>query len=71
MTDKPRCPLRMAGFDQPDTCDQNCAWLMEDTDEIGVHACAIAVIAMSTGKQRYENDSNSWVIENEVNDGKD
>lgn len=44
MTDKPRCPLRMAGFDQPDSCDANCAWLMTKIDaERSV--CAVAVIA--------------------------
>ena len=43
MTDKPRCPLRMAGFDQPDTCDKNCAWLLKNVNGCGY--CAIAVWA--------------------------
>lgn len=24
-----RCPFRMKGFDQPDTCDPECAWLVD------------------------------------------
>lgn len=66
MTDKPRCPLRMAGFDQPDTCDANCMWLMQDTSDALQSACAIAVIAQNTGKQMCEADLNGWVIANEV-----
>ena len=55
MTDKPRCPLRMAGFDQPDTCDERCAKLMEvweildydKRDYIG-GVCADAAIALDS-----------------------
>lgn len=25
---KPRCPFRMKAFDQPDECDESCAWLV-------------------------------------------
>ena len=66
MTDKlPRCPFRMAGFDQPDTCDINCAWLMDDIED-GYKACAISVIALNTGVQLYEGDKNTFVIKNEI-----
>ena len=54
MTDKPRCPLRMAGFDQPDTCDERCAklvhvWKIIDCEEeeyIGL-VCADATVALN------------------------
>lgn len=64
-SEKPRCPFRMRAFDQPDTCDSRCAWLMTDVDDGNTKACAVAVIAMNVGKQMNEYDVNSYVIENE------
>ena len=58
---KPRCPFRVKAFDNPDTCDSRCAWLMTDVND-DAKACAVAVIAMNTGS----NEMNSYVIENEV-----
>ena len=43
-----RCPLRMHGFDQPDECDMDCAWLVRVVD-LRIEppkkylACAVAV----------------------------
>jgi len=62
---KPRCPFRVKAFDQPDTCDSRCAWLMTDVND-DAKACAVAVIAMNVGKQMNVHDVNSYVIENEV-----
>jgi hypothetical protein len=50
---------------QPDTCDSRCAWLMTDSDEPYMHACAIAVIASRTGEQS-DGSANTYVIKNEV-----
>ena len=36
-----RCPLRMKGFDQPDTCDPECAWAIGGGDKV---VCAVAAI---------------------------
>ncbi len=66
MKDIPRCPFRVKALDHPDTCDPLCAWLMTDSDEPYMHACAVADIASSTGKQMNANDRNTWVITNEV-----
>ena len=63
--DKPRCPFRVAAIDLPDTCDPSCAWLMTDSDEPEMHACAIAVIASRTGEQS-DDSANTYVIKNEV-----
>ena len=41
-----RCPFRMKGFDQPDTCDPNCAW--RTVNKTGVAMCAVTVIAISS-----------------------
>jgi len=44
----PRCPLRVKAFDQPDTCDERCAWLICDMDMGAPYRtghCAISVIA--------------------------
>ena len=38
-----RCPFRVAAFDQPNTCDKECALLIKDTD--GYMNCALVVIA--------------------------
>lgn len=43
-----KCPLRMKAFDQPDTCDKDCAWLVrlvEPESQKMYIACAIAVEA--------------------------
>lgn len=60
-----RCPFRVAALDHPDECDKECAWLMTDSDEPEMHACAIAVIASRTGEQP-DGSTNTYVIENEV-----
>ena len=63
-----RCPFRMKGFDQPDTCDEKCAWLMRviDYDQRNSRACAMSVIAM-------RDEMNEWVPANitdvDANDG--
>ena len=62
---EPRGPFRVKAFDQPDTCDSRCAWLMTDSDEPDMHACAIAVIASRTGEQP-DDSANTYVSENEV-----
>ena len=64
-SEKPRCPFKVKAFDQPDTCDSRCAWLMTDVDD-NAKACAVAVIAMNVGKPMSLSDVNSYVIENEV-----
>lgn len=43
-----RCPFRVKAFDNPDTCDQECAWLVEEL-ATETQACAVAVIAMYAG----------------------
>lgn len=45
-----RCPLRMKAFDQPDACDESCAWLVRLVElrtepQKEYLACAIAVRA--------------------------
>ena len=61
MTDKPRCPLRVAGFDQPDTCDPNCMWALVMTDgsiEEGFSRsirCAVAVGARALNDRVPDN----------------
>lgn len=54
-----RCPFRMKGFDQPDTCDEKCAWLMRviDYDQRNSRVCAMSVIAM-------RDEMNEWVPAN-------
>lgn len=48
-----RCPLRMKAFDQPDTCDEECAWLVRlvDLEEPTKTylACAVSVGASDIG----------------------
>jgi hypothetical protein len=66
--DSPRCPLRDSMTGEMGACDAKCAWLMTDSSEPSMHACAIAVMAYHTGEQMTEYDKNTWVIENEVND---
>ena len=42
-----RCPLRVKAFDQPDTCDERCAWLVtEDGCHFHAKICAITVLAV-------------------------
>ena len=48
MTSVMRCPFRVKAFDNPDTCDPACAWLVEEI-ATGAQACAVAVIAMYMG----------------------
>ena len=67
MTDKPRCPLRVAGFDQPDTCDPRCAKLMKMNDSEQYRMCADALIARKLSGDTWMPVS-YW---NEVNDGQD
>lgn len=49
-----KCPLRMKAFDQPDTCDKDCAWLIrlvnprKDPQKMFL-ACAVAVNASDCG----------------------
>lgn len=62
-----RCPFRVAALDHPDECDSACAWLMTDSDEPDMHACAIAVIASRIGEQS-DGSVNTYVIENEVSE---
>ena len=38
-----RCPFRMKAFDQPDTCDPECAWLFELPN--GGKACSVTALA--------------------------
>ena len=38
-----RCPFRVAAFDQPDTCDPGCAWLVDSPH--GGKACSVTVLA--------------------------
>ncbi|MBQ1449894.1 MAG: hypothetical protein IIZ12_03040 [Eggerthellaceae bacterium] len=64
MTDKPRCPLRVAGFDQPDTCDHACALLMQMNDCDQFRMCAFALIARKQAHGEWM-PVNYW---NEVND---
>ena len=58
-----RCPFRIAAFDRDESCDPRCAWLMLNENEF--KACAIAVIAMRTGKQS-DKSKNTWIAENEM-----
>lgn len=61
-----KCPLKFGAyeFEGGEGCDADCAWLMHDLDD-GYETCAVAVIAHSTGRQKYESDANSWVAANE------
>ena len=43
--DAPRCPLRVKAFDQPDTCDERCAWLMRMNNTEQYRMCAASLIA--------------------------
>ena len=42
-----RCPLRIRAFDQPDTCDPKCAWLVaEDGAHYHARMCALTALAV-------------------------
>ena len=46
MDERPRCPFRVAAFDLHDTCDTDCAWLVEMKDnKKSYRVCAVAAIA--------------------------
>lgn len=45
-----RCPLRVAAFDQPDTCDKSCMWLVQVVIDGKPRAVCSMVLMGDTGK---------------------
>ncbi len=70
-----RCPFRMKGFDQPDTCDPECAWRMTYEPAPGgpdispTSSCAVAILAQEANGSygvRFEGEDNDEVGANDV-----
>lgn len=70
-----RCPFRMKGFDQPDTCDHECAWRMTYEPAPGgldispTSSCAVAILAQDANCSygvRFEGEDNDEVCANDV-----
>ena len=60
-----RCPFRVSAFDQPDTCDPECAWRMtyepapSGLDIPTISSCAVAIIAQDADSRygiRFETE---------------
>ena len=52
MADK-RCPFRVKAFDQPDTCDKRCSWLLLGTCSVKVLAVALPACAAAIAIARW------------------
>ena len=46
-----RCPFRMKAFDQPDTCDPECAWLV--VTDAGCGRCAVTMLAVMDYREKH------------------
>jgi len=62
---KMKCPLRMRSFDQPDTCDERCAWLVRLAETFGEPKKTYLVCAMAadTSDHTIVKSPANWIEE--------